>query len=259
MTHSTTFDNDENVQKTQLPSALASLLFANDFFFFNFLPFCDTIDLTRLLVLNKRTALRTTPFLQTWLAHGWGLPDAEVYEELSQWEVTKGIKMPAELKCFYASWRERTDLFQEFAVTRTVAISQLRRLQLPCRSESLDSLTTEDFLCLTFGELRDEHKAWHVYLVTFLDLHGQVTGVSGGIFDFEYVDNRCWPDRKDLSLKEEVYNELDMNLRGNMYRGLGYSVRNISINAHNIFEFLSMMQHNQLYFDESESQSIYVW
>ena len=140
-----------------------------------------------------------------------------------------------------------------------VAISRLRQLQLPYRSESLDSLTTEDFLCLTFRELKDAHKDWYVYLVTFLDLHGQVTGVSGGIFDFEYVDNRCWPDRKDLSLKEEVYNELDTNLRGDMYRCHGYSVINISLNAHNIFEFLSMMQHNQFYFDESESQSNYVW
>ena len=248
--------NANNLTQSDNRNSLATFLFANDFFYYNLLPFCDAFELSLLLTLNKKCARRATVFLQSWLAHGWGLPDREVYEELSEWEISKGIKIPADLKCFYASWREQTVLDQRMIIPRRFSASALRELRLSHRSESLSELTTPDFLCLAMSEMCSAHKDWDVSLITFVDLRGQLTGIPGTIFDYEYVDHGYFASGIH-DMKEDVYCQIEMNRNDELYQGHGYMMRKIRMTAHNIFELISMMKNNQFYHDDPPSEALY--
>lgn len=234
-------------------------LLHQDFFYHNLIPYMSLIDVVEHRFLCKlfyRVSLTT---LQKWSKywHLGGLPDREVYQELTRWEKERGIKVPDDIKCFYASWRGTEPLFQRLLTVfspTTATRGRIRELFL-YNDEFLSTYTFDGYVCLASTLMPSVHKDFDISLLTYLDLNGTYTGVKNSIFDVEYVDRYI-----DPNFREEILSSLDREKIGQvMYQGHGYSSYGMGMTARNFFELLDMMPENRFYYHEEAAVQPVYW
>lgn len=236
-------------------------LFHQDFFYHALVSYMDLIDVVDHRLLCQLFYRVSLPTLRKWSKY-WrvgGLPDRAVYQELVQWEEEQGINVPDEIKCFYASWREKVPIYQsQYTVFGSISAGKGRIRQLFLyHQEYLSRFTYDDYLCLACTSVHSVHKDWDVYLITYLDLNGKYTGQKNSIFDIEYVDHS---NIEEDDFRAELFSYIDPEKIGQgTYQGHGYTSFEIGMTARNFFELLDMMPENRFYFSDAATNQPVYW
>eukprot|EP01040_Poterioochromonas_malhamensis_P004804 gene4804-5156_t len=233
-------------------------LFHQDFFYHALISYLELIEVVEYKLLNKIFYNTCNPIIKRWMKY-WigGLPNREYYNQLVTWEKERGLMVPGNIRCFYASWREQQPIFQRQLTVHPAMHpipGRIRHLY-DYSSKYLSQFSTSNYLCLACTMIRSVHKDWEVYLVTFLDLLGEKTGSKGSIFDIEYVSH--WDSSDPIT---EIQSRIEVELVGEFtYEGHAYYSYGLGMTARNFFELLDMMKENRFYHYNEPSTRLVYW
>lgn len=251
-------EREERTSSDEMMQRKQHTLFDQDFFYSVLVGYLPLIDVSDQILLNKCFFRASKPLLQRWRKY-WteGLPSRKKYNELLQWENSVGITVSDTIRCFYASWQEKSPIFQKHLLVYPnyhATAGRIRQLY-DYSGDYLSHISSKDYLCLACTQILSAHKHFDVYLGTFLDLRGKRTGIKDSIFEFEYVTN--WDTRDPV---DELYWKLEKEVigehRSEQYEYYSYG---FGMTARNFFELLDMMKENRFYYYNQSSNQLVYW